>query len=242
MPLFEALLKVTHDCPYVNISSKFSALKMFGWCNNERDVIEMIIENEADWQPIMEEFAKSFDIVEETSDQGKVHFVVKSCTCHEENSVNKNIENSNLLIVPPVMNQNGWEYYRLIAFRHKDLESLVQKLKEKNFTFEILRKVPFEGFIASSLSLTAEALFADLTQKQMEALLTAYSYGYYSLPRKADVQTIASKKQVSRTTFQEHLKKGENKLVGSLIPYIQLFKNTSPDKRGRTLNEENAGK
>lgn len=38
---------------------------------------------------------------------------------------------------------------------------------------EILRKVDFDGFIASSLTLTADALFSDLTEKQMDALLTA---------------------------------------------------------------------
>lgn len=56
---------------------------------------------------------------------------------------------------------------------------------------EILRKVDFDGFIASSLTLTADALFSDLTEKQMDALLTAYSNGYYSLPRKANVQDIS---------------------------------------------------
>jgi len=237
MPLFETLLKVTHDCPYANISRKFPSLKMFAWCNNEHDIIELVIENETDWQPIMKEAAKAFDIVEETSDQGKVHILVKPCTCGGENSVSKKIEDSNLLEVPPVMYDHGWEYYRLIAFRHKDLESLLQRLEEKKFAFEILRKVPFEGFIAGSLTLTADSLFANLTEKQMEALLTAYGYGYYSLPRKADVQTIASRKQMSRTTFQEHLKKGENKLVGSLIPYIQLFMHASPEKRVRKAVE-----
>ncbi len=237
MPLFEALLKVTHDCPYANISRKFPSLKMFAWCNNERDIIELVIENETEWQPIMEEAAKAFDIVEETSDQSKVHILVKPCTCGGENSVSNKIEASNLLEVPPIMYDQGWEYYRLIAFRHKDLESLLQRLEEKKWAFEILRKVPFEGFIAGSLTLTADSLFANLTEKQMEALLTAYGYGYYSLPRKADVQTIASRKQMSRTTFQEHLKKGENKLVGSLIPYIQLFMHSSPEKRVRKAVE-----
>ena len=237
MPLFEALLKVTHDCPYANISQKFPSLKMFAWCNNERDIIELITENEADWKPIMEQAEKVFDIVEETSDQSKVHILVKPCTCGKDNSISTHIEASNLLEIPPVMYDQGWEYHRVIAFRHKDLESLLQSLEEKKFTFEIMHKIPFEGFIAGSLTLTADALFANLTEKQMEALLTAYGCGYYSLPRKADVQTIASKKRMSRTTFQEHLKKGENKLVESLIPYIQLFKHASPEKRVRRTIE-----
>ncbi|MFB3889650.1 MAG: helix-turn-helix domain-containing protein [Candidatus Bathyarchaeia archaeon] len=237
MPLFEALLKVTHDCPYANISRKFPSLKMFAWCNNERDVVEVVLEDESDWPRIMEEAAKAFEIVEESSDRGKVHFLVKICTCGGVGSVSDCVEASNLLEVPPVMYDQGWEYYRLIAFRHRDFESLLKTLEERKYPHEILRKVPFGGYIAGSLTLTADSLFSDLTEKQMEALLTAYGYGYYNLPRKADVQTIASKKRMSRTTFQEHLKKGENKLVASLIPYIQLFKHASPDKRCRSSTQ-----
>jgi hypothetical protein len=51
------------------------------------------------------------------------------------------------------------------------------------------------------------------------------------LPRKANVQDIAHRKKVSRTTYQEHLKKVENKLVASLVPYVQLFKRVAPEKR-----------
>jgi hypothetical protein len=71
----------------------------------------------------------------------------------------------------------------------------------------------------------------------MDALLTAYSNGYYNLPRKTNVQDIAYKQRVSRTTYQEHLKKAENKLVASLVPYVQLFRRVAPEKRSnmRTL-------
>jgi len=51
------------------------------------------------------------------------------------------------------------------------------------------------------------------------------------LPRRADVQTIAAKERVPRTTFQEHLKKAENKLLAALVPYIQLFNHAPIEKR-----------
>jgi hypothetical protein len=56
-------------------------------------------------------------------------------------------------------------------------------------------------------------------------LVTAYTNGYFLLPRKADAKEIAFIKQLSRTTFQEHLSKAENKLMSALIPYIKLFSN-----------------
>ncbi len=233
MPLFEVVFKVSHDCPFGNISRKFPSLKMFVWCNREHEVIEMIVENREAYSAVMEAISELPGLIEESSDQHDIHLVTKKCYCTTENSVGKNIDELNLLHVLPVAYEEGWEYYRVIAFRHEDLEKLLQRLEEMAFSVEVLRKVPFNGFIASSLTLTADALFSALTDKQMDALLTAYNHGYYRLPRKSSVKTIASKKQVPRTTFHEHLKKAENKLVRSLIPYMRLFKQASVEKRSR---------
>lgn len=206
-------------------------LKMFVWCNREYEVIEMIAEKQHEYSAAKQELSKIGKIVEETSDRHQVHIVIKTCSCHQENSVTKHIDAFNLLHVSPVIYEQGWEYYRVVAFRHKDLKGLLRTLEDKGFIFDVVRKVPFDGFVASSLTLTADALFSNLTEKQMDALMTAYSHGYYRLPRRASVQTIAHQRRLPRTTFQEHLKKAENKLIVSLVPYIQLFKKTPEEKR-----------
>ena len=81
--------------------------------------------------------------------------------------------------------------------------------------------------------MNTETLMSGLTEKQVDALLTAYRYGYYYLPRRANVQTIADRIQVPRTTYQEHLKKAENKLMAALIPYLQMFKHSTNEQRKR---------
>jgi len=143
----------------------------------------------------------------------------------------RHIGTLDLLHIFPVILEKGWQYHRIIAFRHEDFEELLHRLEKAGWISKILRKVRFNGFIASSLTLTADALFSALTEKQINALLTAHKNGYYMLPRKADVQTIAAKEQVPRTTFQEHLKKGENKLLAALVPYIQLYNHAPTEKR-----------
>ena len=237
MTLFEVAFKVTHDCPFCDISKKYPRLKMFNWCNREHDVIELIVDKPDEYCLVIDEISRIEGMVEKSSDLHDAHFFVKKCFCKSEDSVTRIIDEFDLLQISPIVYRHGWEYYRVIAFKHEDLKGLMQRFEEKGLKFEILRKVDFDGFIASSLTLTADALFSDLTEKQMDALLTAYSNGYYNLPRKANVQDIANKKRVSRTTYQEHLKKAENKLVASLVPYVQLFRRMAPEKRNniRTL-------
>ncbi|HUW47475.1 MAG TPA: helix-turn-helix domain-containing protein [Patescibacteria group bacterium] len=231
MTLFEVAFKVSHDCPFCNISKKYPRLKMFNWCNREHDVIEIVVDRPDEYSPVIDEMSRIQGIIDKSSDLHNAHFFIKKCFCKAEDSVTRILDEFDLLQISPIVYRHGWEYYRVIAFKHKDLKGLMQRFEEKGLKFEILRKVDFDGFIASSLTLTADALFSDLTEKQMDALLTAYSNGYYSLPRKANVQDIAHKKRVSRTTYQEHLKKAENKLVASLVPYVQLFRRVAPEKR-----------
>ena len=41
--------------------------------------------------------------------------------------------------------------------------------------------------------------------------------------RRVNMEAIAERVKVPRTTLQEHLNKAENKLVSSIMPQIQLF-------------------
>jgi predicted DNA binding protein len=191
MPLFEVIFKVSHDCLFCNLSRRFPSMKMFAWCNREHEVIEIVTDHVEDYLSIRKEVSKLGEVVEESSEASKIHLFTKKCFCALENSVVKNIDSLDLLHISPVVYEGGWEYYRIIVFRHDDLKSLLDRLQGQGLDFEILRKVPFDGFIASSLTLTADAILSDLTDKQMDAVLEAYNRGYYSIPRRADVMAIS---------------------------------------------------
>jgi len=233
MTLYEVVLQSTFDDDFFDLTRRFPSSKMFTWCNREHDVIEVIVENPDDYPLVMDEVRKTEirGIVEESSDNSRFCLIVHECHCMFEDTIVKHIGKLNLLNVFPNIIENGWAYNRLIAFRHEDFEELLRRLDKWGWDYKILRKVPFDGFIASSMTLTADALFSGLTQKQIGAMLTAYRHGYYNLPRDADVQTIAAKEKVARTTFQEHLKKAENKILTALVPYIQLSSHAPKEKR-----------
>ncbi|MCJ7430513.1 hypothetical protein MUO83_04775, partial [Candidatus Bathyarchaeota archaeon] len=80
MVLYEVVLKVTHDCPFCNISKKFPALKMFVWCNREHEAIEIATENPEEYSAARRELSKIGRIVDESFDGTKVHMIIKECT------------------------------------------------------------------------------------------------------------------------------------------------------------------
>lgn len=229
--MFEIALKVKHDCIFGKISEKFPSLKIFLWYNPDHEIAEIATKRREDYSAIVEEFSKHVNIIEKHQDGTKIHLITTRYRWTSETSVSKNIEDCNLLQIPPEIYENGWEYYHVIAFRHLDIQCFLQSVEKKGFKVEILRKSSFSGFIGNTLAVTAGALFSDLTRKQMEALLVSYDRGYYRLPRKSSLTTIAKNRRIPRTTFEEHLRKAENKLMTNLIPYLRLFDRIPEDKK-----------
>jgi len=233
MTLFEVALKVTQKSFFLDLTRRFPSASVFIWCNRENDVIEVVVRNPEDYPLVMEEIRAHpiMGVIEEVSDDRRLYLNVHECNCMKEDTIIRHIGKLDILNIFPNMIENGWTYHRLIVFKHKDLEELFRRIEKWGWFYKILRKVPFDGFVASSLTLSADVLFSGLTERQMEAVLTAHRHGYYNLPRNADIQTIAAKEKVPRTTYQEHLKKAENKLVAALIPHLKLFNNASPARR-----------
>lgn len=232
MVLHDIRFKVMFNDEYSVLTRKFPSMKVFFWCNNEYDVVEIFVNDPNDYKAILEQIPHPCSLVEEVSDEDRFHLVIKNCSCcKDENSVDKYVGDLNILLLSPVIIENGWEEHHAIVFDHKDFEELMDRLEEKEVVVKVVRKVPFSGNIASLAPLTRSTLFSVLTEKQVGALLTAFKSGYYRLPRKADIKTIAAKQKVARSTFQEHLRKAECKVISTLIPQIQLFKQSTFKKR-----------
>jgi predicted DNA binding protein len=236
MALFDVALKVTRtrgQSFFIDLTRKFPSTSVFIWCNRENDVLEIVVRNPEVYHFVMEEIREYpiMDVIEEISDDRRLYLSVHECHCMNQDTIVRHIGKLNILNIFPNMIENGWAYYRLIVFRHKDLEELLTRFEKWGWLYKILRKTPFDGFVASSLTMSADALFSGLTEKQMEAVLAAHRHGYYNLPRAADVKEIAAKEKVPRTTFQEHLTKAENKLVAALIPNIKLYHHASPERK-----------
>ena len=238
--MFDVALKVsflkTHNRSQfflTDLTRRFPSTSIFIWCNRENDVLEIVVRNPEEYPLVLEEF-RACPIsrgVEEISDDRRLYLNISECHCMDQDTIVRHIGKLDVLNIFPNMIENGWVYHRLIIFKHEALEELLKRLENTGWFYKILRKVPLDGFVASSLTMSADAILSGMTEKQMEAILTAHRHGYYNLPRLSDVQTIAAKEEVPRTTFQEHLMKAENKLVNALVPHLKLLNHASPERR-----------
>lgn len=248
MTTFEVLFRVKHGGALLELSGRHPSMRVYTWCNRVNEVLEVEVGDPSEYGEVLEEVGRVATVVGE-SGGGGIHLIESTCFCTPQNSVGMNVEDLPVLVVSPEVMVGGWDHYRLVFFRHEDFAEVVRRLEGRGFTVEVLGKAEVRGSLAGSL-LEADSIFSSLTGRQMDALIRAYGHGYYRLPRSADIQEIARRERVKRTTFQEHLKKGENKIIERIIPFMRLYASrslgrsgdaarlTRPDGKGETLNHD----
>jgi len=76
------------------------------------------------------------------------------------------------------------------------------------------------AYVVSAGDERSDAVLVDrgeLTDRQREALETAYAAGYFAHPREANAETVAGELGVSPATFREHLAAAQSKLFGAVL-------------------------
>ena len=222
MPATEIQIKARTDNPIHRLTERYPSLRIWMWCNFVQDVYEIVSDSPEEFYGAVEEFRRLYDVLDETEISTNIRLITQNCVCSRETTVHDNIQELEILNLMPIYYTRGHEYYRLIAFRHEALAELFDRLTDQEFHVEVLEKTPFNGMVSDSL-ITLSSLVGSLTDKQVDAIVAAYNSGYYQTPRRVNVQTIADRARVPRTTLQEHLNKAENKLISSIIPQIQLY-------------------
>ena len=234
MPTLEVLFRVKYECPFLEMSERNPNLSLYTWCNGTYDIMELNTKTEKEYESVMDEIRKSGKVIEEVKRSDTNHLIVAECFCTSLNSVPINVNDLKVIVVSPDITQNGWTYYRTIVFGQEDFSVIVDRLTERGFELEVLKKTNITDSVSGSM-LTTDDLFSTLTSKQLNAVLTAYKHGYFKVPRVDDIKAIADNEMIKRTTFQNHLRKGVNKIIESLTPYMQLYKTKDIFKENQSV-------
>lgn len=105
--------------------------------------------------------------------------------------------------------RDGYEAYSMFAENPSQIKHLLEELGQ-------IGEVKV-------FSLKNEAKTKDscgLTPKQRHAIVSAISMGYYSWPKKANLEELAKKLGVKRRTLQENLRKAEGKVLGQMLDLL----------------------
>lgn len=227
--MFEVTFKIQHNCPYTRFSIKHPNVRVVEWCNNKTHVMEIQSPDIATFAKIEDDLEdllnwKGGRILKRSFVSGDLQLVLNTCRCNKiVPNVSDVVESNAGLTIPPDICFGGWEEYKAIGFRDADYRRMFKELSALG-PVEILQKnVLPEKSMRDTLAITLSTVFSELTEKQIESLLLALDYGYYKIPKQITAEAIAEKTHLARTTYEEHLRKAESKILQAISPYVRMY-------------------
>jgi len=226
MALYEASLRVKHECPYREISERHPDLTIREWPLSDCQVLEITTED-TPTDRLMDDIDRLGTVLHESVGESGYHVVTQSCLCSLEESIVDRFEEYNCLYQSPTIYRQGWEHYTVIAFDEADVRALLDDLRTDR-DIELLSKTAIEeSQIPHSMLTPVDQLFEGLTDRQLAALQLALEHGYYEQPRGTSLREIAGRTAVAKSTYEEHLRKAENKLLTNAGRYLRLVTATA---------------
>jgi len=226
MALWEISFRTQYDYPFIRMSQRYPGLPISMWCIFNRELLQVPTLDEAVLGGIERDIRKAGRVIDKWVEAQEARIFLLRCTCGTHDSPWNVWEKLDFVDAPPAVYKDGWGYFRVIGFDETKTRDLFREMNSRGPT-ELIRKRELTLSVLPS-SVWVNSLFADLTEKQIASVLKAHRYGYYTSPRQITTENIAKGLGLSRSTYEEHLRKAENRIMGALIPYLQLF--SSGDK------------
>ncbi len=219
--------RLKHACVFGKLSGQFPHITFSNWCNYALEIMEYQTRDAPTADAIQKGFAQlsklGFKVLSPSARGGNTQTVLMRCAHKPGQSVDEVIERHGALVLYPVVYRDGWEHYRIVAVDETKVQELFETLRQKGDLEITMKKRTEEGLLSHSFLVSTGELFAELTSKQTDALRAAIDHGYYQVPRKIRFEDIAKARKTPRTTFEEHVRKAESKIMQSLKPYVSIY-------------------
>lgn len=125
---------------------------------------------------------------------------------------------------PVFVDQQGYEHWEVCAWNRDDLTHFIEFLKKNT---KDLRAFKIERIQKTNLN---EVFFPQImpaiTPLQKRAMDLAIAEGYYEFPRKIELEQLAKIMKLSLSTYREHLRKAEKRLLPHLNTTMIPFQKT----------------
>lgn len=222
MEAWEISFRIKYDYPFLQMSNKYPGVRISMWCVWEREMLHVPLDQE-DLMNELEKYASSINLVVENHRRSNDGIVLTmKCSCDMLDSIWNVTSRNNCSMVHPAVYLDGWGYFKVISFSEDSTKKLFLDLSRMGQNELLGKKVVHIDALPSTVWI--ESFFERLTDRQAEAIVKAFDYGYYSSPREVTTDSIATSLGITRSTYEEHLRKAENRLMDALVPYLKLFK------------------
>jgi predicted DNA binding protein len=214
--MYEATLRIDHESPYASITRRNDA-QVELWCNQYCDLLHLTGE---DLDPSLALIAENVGIKDIIHKEREVVLITEDCLLESRDDLlEEYLQRHDCLSLPPLTYDHGTLLTRVVSLSESELTAVYRDISQDH-TVDVESKHQIESVVPDMPLLMLDSALPDLSEGQREALFEAIEEGYYEIPREATTADIAAKLGISRRTFEEHLRRAENKLVKNIVEYI----------------------
>ena len=185
------------------------------WCNDNRDLLHIT-------GPIDDEF---IDIIRSTvgieghaSQVNEGIIVTKNCLRERVSGFLEDYaQETGCFIISPLRYERGKKRFQIVALKPAQISSFYQNLVKDGKSVTLRSKREIQTVEHSEPLIAPANIVSEFTQRQRQVIEIAYENGYYNMPRETTTSELADELGISRRTVEEHIRRGEKKLMDGFI-------------------------
>lgn len=214
--MYEATFRIEGDVAYEAATAGTDATIEL-WCNDHCDLLR--ISGDAH-ERVLDELCDNVGI-QDTISEGDEHVVItdECLKPYTPNNVEGYLSKHDCLLLPPLRYEQGAKFCRVLALDPDNLTRFYQDIQE-SFRVTVKSKREIDAIAQDRPLLSLTSTSSGLSDRQREALIEAYEAGYYAIPRRTTTEELAGVLGIDRRTFEEHLRRAENKLIERLVEQL----------------------
>lgn len=177
--------------------------------NGKPWVNKLIVVNGPDADKFVEEFHRDKRIHVQRIEGRQIFYSVTALEAFHTLCLDKSV----FFFRPQIM-KGGVLIWHIASWDKAHLLQVYNRLKKmKNVTAELI------GIRQENFSFFVNNVMTDLTQKQLVAFQLACQLGYYKYPRRVSLEQLAKAAKLAYSTYKEHLRRAEEKIMPHVISY-----------------------
>jgi predicted DNA binding protein len=222
MPFFETRVRVQHPCPFCDLSVRFPQAHMALWCNLAGEVLHVEATSPQERDAIKAAVGERLGLEGLFEEEGDAFTVTRTCKCDRSKAVSAVAERLGLWILQPITMHGGFETYRFVSSGPDEIRMFVEQARALGDVEVISHRQRARLDEVHNVDFYPAHLFDGLTERQMRAVVIAHEHGLLNVPSEASLEEVAAHEGLSRSTFGEHLRKAQQRLVANAYPFMKL--------------------
>lgn len=222
MDFIDARMRVSHPCPFCDLSKQFPEAEMYLWCNRKSEVLHVSAEDDTVLEDILRAAKNALNVREVIKCGKQALTMTYACVCNVEGSVTHLADKNECWLIPPTLYTGGWETHRVVSPSKKALQRFVTDIRRSGEVEIVSLRERNHLSAISDLAIAPVHFFEGLTARQINCLVMAFENGLFDVPARTHMDKVARAAEMSRSTYGEHLRKAQLQILRNSYPILKL--------------------